>query len=191
MNRLKSSGKSGSLFSIKISGLSFGSYEYKYSADAHEFSDPEVTSKLFPSKINVGITIHKSYSELVAEIHVNAEAALECDLCLSPILSEIEETYKAYFLFESSEEHGQAGDDVRVIEKTASEIDLLEDVRDTLLLAIPLKNVCRDESECKANWEKNKSITYTGEPSNQNEAQSGESDWKKALREIETKLKTN
>lgn len=188
---LKRSGKYDNPFLIKISGLTQGVFEYHFCLDALEFYDQEISDKTFPNKIEVDINLHKSSSEIVAEILVHAIAVLECDLCLRPVSQNVQGRYKVYFLFESSGGKDECEDDVRILDPAASEIDLLEDVRDTLLLGIPLKNVCRDEEACSAYLSENQSASYIAESDEKSQLKDDDSDWQKALKEIEIKLKTN
>ncbi len=190
MSGLKRLGKANGIFIVKIAGLTSGSHQHTCKVKADDFNDPDITAELFPNDIDVDIILHKSHSEIVADITVAAYVKLECDLCLRPVERLIEGSYKVFFLFEATG-LSDNDDDVRVIDKTASEIDLYEDVRETMLLAVPIKNVCEDTTTCQQHLKKNQSVTYTRVEASSETEEESDAEWKKALREIENKLKSN
>lgn len=187
---LRDSEKKG-LIVIKIANLSLGEHCYDFQCTAADFDDTELSEQVFPAPIAVKVVLTKTTSELVAEIAVETKVRLECDRCLAPIQKDLTGLYKIFYLMSHIERHNtnDEDDDVRQIDRNTVDIDLTEDVRETLLLSIPIKNVCENPETCGPEAGKAETVTYhSGEDS---ASEQEETEWQKALKQLENKLNTN
>jgi uncharacterized protein len=167
---------------IKISGLSNGIHDYHFTAQADDFSDDLVQKERFPNPFAIDVRLTKTVSEIVAELSIETIASIECDLCLSPISKKLAGLYRLVFLQTGSADRSE--EEVRFLGKTEGDIDLTEDARETLLLSIPIRNVC--EPIC----EKEKVISFSHEFKTC-ESIPDESDWQKALKKLNIKFNHN
>ncbi|MCS6989559.1 MAG: DUF177 domain-containing protein [Chloroherpetonaceae bacterium] len=127
---------------INVSNLKSGVHRYAFECETRQFGDESLDETRFSAPIHVAVTLTKTVGEIVAELSVRTVVSLECDRCLAPIRKTIQGDYRIVFLRSATTLPDDDGDDVRLLAKNETRIDLTEDVRETLLLAVPMKNVC-------------------------------------------------
>jgi len=153
------------LVKIKISHLSPGQHHYQFMLAVADFQDAALSHTVFSNTVETKVTIDKGMSDMSVTIHVSTVVTLECDRCLAAPAKSV----RAQDL----------QDEMRLLGKNDFEIDLTDDVRDTLLLALPMKNVC--EPACSPSVGK-VSFAAADRPS------APETEWQKALSQISQKL---
>lgn len=137
------------LIEIRLAGLSDGSHEFGFTCTAADFGDPALVEAGFSGEISVGVTAEKLDGELIITINTSATAGLACDLCLAPISAGLEGSYRIWYSYEHAGESGESRDEeYRLIDRNTLSIDLTEDVRETLLLSIPMKITCTNNPDC-------------------------------------------
>jgi len=135
---------------LKISHLSIGLHEFDFEEKVDSF---EIEGKeRFPNPIRVHVKIDKEISNLIIKIHVCTLAHFTCDRCLDEFDREIcEDTELLYSTEQPAVEYGEYSEyndsEIRPYSKDMDMIDISKDVRDTLLLAVPMKVLCRPD--CK------------------------------------------
>ncbi len=134
---------------IKISNLTNGVHRYEFECVASDFADEMIDAERFSMPIFIAATLTKAMTEIVVELSVSTTVSLQCDRCLAPITKTISGDYRILFL-QSANAEKELDDDVRAISKNDTHIDLTTDIRETLLLAVPMKNVCQ-EATCADN----------------------------------------
>ncbi|MCS7013988.1 MAG: DUF177 domain-containing protein [Chloroherpetonaceae bacterium] len=170
--------KGESLVKIKVSHLTQGVHQYRFHLQAKDFQSVAVSETMFPRPVEVRVTLRKGLSEMAVAIELETVATFECDRCLAAIEKRITGMYRIFYTQSGTrvaEELEQ--DEVRWLGKNDFEIDLTDDVRDTLVLAVPMKNVC--EPTCQHLWFRD-STTKT-EPE--------ETEWQRALSQLSQKLR--
>lgn len=135
---------------IKISNLTNGVHRHEFECVASDFADDWIDTERFSGQIFITVTLTKAMTEIVVELSVKTIATLQCDRCLAPISKKLSGDYRILFLKSADAEKDCDDDDVRVLSKNETHIDLTRDVRETLLLAVPMKNVCQ-EGTCAEN----------------------------------------
>lgn len=179
------------LIVIKVANLSLGEHHYEFQCSATDFEAEAISEKAFPSPIDVRVVLNKTTSEIVAGIETETTVQLECDRCLAPIHKTVKGQYKVFYLMSHTERHTMDSDEeteVRQVDKNTVEIDLTEDVRETLLLSIPLKNICDNTESCAQRVGEEEGVIYRyGEKT---ESEPEETEWQKALKQLENKLNT-
>ncbi len=78
---------------------------------------------------------------VLVTLHASASATLECDRTLAVFEQPIEGSYCILFVPPSFAPGKVGYDEVRVFQRSDSEIDLAEAMRDTLVLAVPARKV--------------------------------------------------
>ncbi len=125
------------MFRVSIASLDFGSHtvtEYPSPEDLglapDAFSDVEVT-----------IALDVGDKRVLADFDVAALANLTCDRTLEPFDERIEGRHTVLFVSPELAPDGGETDSLKILPAEAVEVDLTEPVRDTLLLAVPLRKV--------------------------------------------------
>ncbi|NTW50033.1 MAG: DUF177 domain-containing protein [Chlorobiales bacterium] len=179
------------LIVIKVANLSLGEHCYEFQCTAADFDAQEVSEQMFSLPIVVRVVLNKTTAEIVADIETETTANLECDRCLAPIHKAVKGQYKLFYLMRHFERHSMDVDEeteVRQIDKNTVEIDLTEDVRETLLLSIPLKNTCDNLETCALSAGKEEEVVYRyGEQAG---SEQEETEWQTSLKQLDNKLNT-
>lgn len=94
------------------------------------------------SDIHVDVRMDYSGRQLTVVIQASAKAVLQCDRTLVDFTKAISGSWGVLFAPpESIEQEDDGDDDIRPLLATDEEIDLTDIVRDTLLLAIPVRKI--------------------------------------------------
>ena len=147
-------------FEIPITGIQEKSYPFEFLAPSAELE--------LDGCIGLVTLIGKmSYlgSQYRVEAEVNFQTEVECDRCLSPVRSE--HCTELLVVFEMSASALAADSEIAPLQADASSILLDNDVRQAVFLAMPLKNLCRDDCaglciRCGANKNKSDCECETG-----------------------------
>jgi len=108
--------------------------------------------------VEVVVELEKSSPHLFLNNQVRTVGSFVCDRCLDEFSMSLEERVRVVF---SSDPDlvAMADEEIRPLAKDANEIDITDEVRDALLLAVPIKTVCRPDCKglcpgCGANLNK-------------------------------------
>lgn len=128
---------------INISRLSEGVHSYDLETIA---PDLELDDR-FDRPIKVAAMLDKSGKQLRLEAKVETEGQFICDRCLEKFRRSVGAAYSLVYLQESPAFSEPERLETQYISPDTNMIDLGEDVRQFLLLALPIKMLCREE--CK------------------------------------------
>lgn len=100
----------------------------------------------FSNPIEITHLVDRIGDEIFVKTRLRTQAELTCDRCLDQYKMSIDETIDALLTHDDElTEHEE--EDIYLVTQSTREIDISEPVRQTLLLAIPFKKLCRDD--CK------------------------------------------
>lgn len=138
---------------IKISHLTPGVHAFQ-SQMTREVLGLEKPS-IFREPINVKVNLQKFQQNLVVDITLKTVAHFSCDRCLTEFSKELNAKDRITFTMDETLLH-DTRDDIRELGPNDVELDLTSDIREILLLAIPVKVVCREDcvgicANCGAN----------------------------------------
>jgi uncharacterized protein len=123
--------------------LPIGFREYTFSENVEDMNLDE----RFHGNVDVIVHLEKTerFIELRAEIRANAN--LVCDRCAEEFTREIDTKYRMVYLLHESDVSQYSEEDTVILTSEYTVIDISEDVRQFLLLTIPLKLLCSED--CK------------------------------------------
>jgi uncharacterized protein len=127
---------------IKIAGLSEGVHYYKFEEPIESLG---LESPFF-GNLTADVELSKSHSEIILKVDVKVNANFECDRCTKNFVQQLNPVYQVVYLF------GNPPDDnininVIYLHSEADKINIAPEVRDYVLLALPMKMLCMEE--CK------------------------------------------
>ncbi len=141
------------MFKLYIANLQDGVHTQEYIIQPAELSLSD--EECFGQDLRIRLEIEKVGRNLFIIAKLTAPLSLICDRCAEPYTGLLDEAYR--MLFTSDPDMANDEDESTfLIQDTADEIDLTEPLRETVLLAVPLKRLCRPEclglcSHCGAN----------------------------------------
>lgn len=138
------------LIEIRLAGLPSGVHEFDFSCTAGEFNDPVIDSSGFSGNIAVKVVADRSEHEVAVTVTTEVPAMMSCDLCLAPVAMVLKGFYRVYYIFDQERvPDADNADEYRLTDRNTPSIDLTEDVRETLLLSIPMKVTCTGNPDCR------------------------------------------
>ncbi len=117
----------------------------------HEFDFEELPAKWgldnhpnLRTPVHVNVQLEKREASIYVRNRIQTEGQFTCNRCLEEFELPLEDSGRVIF---SSDADLMPDEEVRPYTREAHEIDLTEEVRDLLVLAIPAKLLCRED--CK------------------------------------------
>ena len=127
---------------IKISNLSDGIHNYKFDEAVSELG----LEKPFVEKILVDVKLNKSHNQVILDAKLSINTSFNCDRCNKNYNSVIENSYRMVYLF-GTEPVDSGSINITYLSLDTDKIIIDNDVKDYVLLSIPMKKLCRDD--CK------------------------------------------
>jgi len=126
------------MLTIDITSLSTGIHHLELAPSAEQVNlDPSTFEDI---EVDVVLQYHRD--RILVKLHATATAELTCDRTLEPYDEKIEGAYNVLFGPPSMVgQEGEEFEEVRPLDPSDREIDLTDVVRDTLLLAIPQRQI--------------------------------------------------
>ncbi|TAK52147.1 MAG: DUF177 domain-containing protein [Bacteroidetes bacterium] len=128
---------------IRITQLSEGTHNYHFAVKASELE----LAENFQDLIEITAVLEKTHRQLYFKIQISAKAEFQCDRCADRFYFAIQAPFTVCYGYDESASGNSADDELRLIHPGTPYIDVTEDVRQVILLAIPLKLICNEE--CK------------------------------------------
>ncbi|MBM4167074.1 MAG: DUF177 domain-containing protein [Ignavibacteria bacterium] len=141
---------------IQVETLSNGIHEYKFVVLPEEIFSDDLTVPAdlsiqevpdFQHPIYVAATIEKNTRHVYLKVSIHTIGKFQCDRCVEYFENEIDNSYEAVYRYQSRVPFPlQTGenDDFIILDENNPIIDLSEDVRQTLLLSVPMKLLCKE-----------------------------------------------
>jgi uncharacterized protein len=138
---------------IQLGGLSEGVHQYQFNVAGADLD----IGPGFRRPIVVSATVEKTGNQVFLTAFAEATGTFTCDRCLTEFDAVLTPRYTMVYLFEGAEADRFDRSEVQVIPYSLSVVDITDDVRQTFLLAVPLKLLCSESCKglcpyCGANW---------------------------------------
>ncbi len=126
---------------IQIGSLSEGTHEYHFEVDAADITLGD--GLVNPVKIDA--TLDKTGKQLFLRARIQTSGAFYCDRCTAQFDLVLTPEYRMNYVADETDAQGFDPSEVQILPPGLPIIDLADDVRQTVLLSIPLKLLCRKE----------------------------------------------
>lgn len=139
---------------IRVSGISEGHHRLEFDVPPAAVDLPEG----YGDTLHIDVDVDKSTEQVLVSVTAHADAAFDCDRCLKPLQFPVDASFVLVYSSDPEDFDDDDSDDVRAIDPDDSFVDIGGDVKDYMLLSLPMKIVCEafGESieECDAVVEK-------------------------------------
>jgi uncharacterized protein len=126
---------------LQLMGLPDGSHTFDENLTCDVL---ELSSDRFPGTVALHVVVSKRGNHIYLTLQSVGDAILKCDRCLDSFTLPINTDIQAVYTTDQSLLKDQDDEFLRGLPATG-EIDLSEDVRQMLLLQIPMQLICREE----------------------------------------------
>ena len=138
---------------IRISGLSNGLHEF------HLIHEPIAIGLVesFLKPVEIDAQIDKTANQVYLKAEIRTSGNFQCDRCLDEFEQPISTSYQVFYVYNDVDGGKASPDEFQIIRPDTVYINLTEDIRQTVLLSVPLKLLCSEEckglcSRCGTNW---------------------------------------
>ncbi len=146
------------MLKINISNLNEGENILDYVLNASDF---ELDKDSFTDKININVTLVKDLSQFVMNIKFDTIIKFECDRCLEDFDYLCKGNLELYFKPIPARQHAmddiKEDDNIRFYSVDNKYIDITNDVRDYIILTVPMRHVPEEVDGvcvvCKRNYD--------------------------------------
>jgi len=129
------------MMKIQVAGLSEGIHQYRFCVGSAEL---EPTGQ-FTGDILVHVAVEKVGTQLHLRATVEATGRFQCDRCVSSFERPLRPSYQMHYMADNGEPRQYDPAEVQVLSPGYAVIDIADDVRQTLILSVPLKLLCRED----------------------------------------------
>lgn len=150
---------------IRIASLKEGTNRW---TDEFEAEALELKATAYPHGLAADYVVEKGPGRIAVAVHTRAVGVFTCDRCAEVFEREFAGDCSVVFILRDSPLPGEvSGDDLRSYQRGQEELDVTAEVRDALLLALPMKMLCRENClglcpRCGANLNYEKCRCGTG-----------------------------
>lgn len=129
------------MFKINIHNLKEGEHKYEFTATAKDFDFEDSETEL-NGDVLVKADLFKIGSQMSIKVYLKGKFKFNCDRCTEDYIQEFDTVFDIIYKFEFRgvrEDEITDDDDIKFIPPNTIFIDIKEDVRDFILLSIPMK----------------------------------------------------
>lgn len=126
---------------ISIANLSEGIHTFHLNAEPIDLG----LGENFTDPVFVDVTLDKTGKQVFLKAKVSTSARFLCDRCVDEFRQDLRALYQMVYLYDESDAVKFEREEVCLITQGATLIDITDDVRQYLLLALPLKLLCDEE----------------------------------------------
>ena len=124
---------------IQIGSLSEGTHQYHFEVGAEDIRLGEGFSR----PVKVDTTLDKTGKQLFLQAQIQTTGSFSCDRCTVQFDLALNPDYRMYYVSDEADAQSFDPSEVQVVPSGLPIIDLADDVRQTVLLSVPLKLLCR------------------------------------------------
>ena len=125
---------------IQIGGLSEGIHQYGFTVPA---SDLDLGDQ-FAADVDVEATLDKTSNQILLTAKLTVMGDFVCDRCIGSFQRKLAPSYTMLYALEGSEPAHLDPSEFQIMPPGLHIIDIAEDIRQSILLAVPLKLLCRE-----------------------------------------------
>jgi uncharacterized protein len=127
---------------IQLSGLPKGPQAFSHKCKAGEYLDDRDT---FPGNMVISATIAKEGNALRLNLDMELPGHFVCDRCGGTFDQLHHCSSEYFFAFDETGEIPDYNPEIAVIPKGAINLDVSQEIRDTVILGLPSKILCRED----------------------------------------------
>jgi len=138
------------MFKIHISNLRDGEHEYEFNINKNDFVKFELNEIGFKEDIKVKTHLYKSGNQFDLKTTLEGRFDLQCDRCIEPFIMKFSKSFEVVFKYDFAIEREALDndeDEIKFIKPKTGFIDLSEDIRDYIVLSIPMKKAPEEKDD--------------------------------------------
>jgi uncharacterized protein len=134
---------------INIGTLKEGSQQIELSADDNELG---LERNLIKGNVDIILVFFKTIHQLDLKVIISGFLKMECDRCLDEFDKAFESGFEIVFVQKASRERVIDEDYIRTYNPSMQTIDITKDIKETIILSIPMKKVPDEKPDGSCSW---------------------------------------
>jgi uncharacterized protein len=134
---------------INISSLKDGSQQLNLVSDTKEIGLEESFSS---GPIDIDLELTKTIHQLDIKAKIHGKLNVECDRCLEDFPMPLETGFEVVFVMRQKREEVINEDYIRTYEPHMRQVDITNDLKEMILLAVPMKKVPEEKPDGSCSW---------------------------------------
>jgi uncharacterized protein len=127
---------------IQLSGLPKGPQTFRHKCKAGEYLDDQ---NMFPGDLYVTATIAREGNALRLNLDTESPGHFVCDRCGCSFEQRHQCSSEYFFAFDETGDVPEYNPEIAIIPKGAITLDISQEIRDTVILGLPSKILCRQD----------------------------------------------
>lgn len=127
---------------INITGLKDGEHNYNFSESSSGY---ELNELSFDSNIDSEVKLYKSHNQLSVNVNLDTKLVFQCDRCLKDFTYDLKTDFEIVYQYSFDkieiDSQDESTEDLIYISPDTGFIDLKNEVRDFILLSVPMKKI--------------------------------------------------
>lgn len=136
--------KAQNQYSIQFTGLKTGRHDFEFEVDKKFFDSIEY-SEIQDGKLHVALALDKHTNMLILDFAITGDVNVPCDRCGEDFLLSL--TAKERLIIKFGDETTEVAEDVLVISRNDSEINVAHFIYEYIILALPQRRI-HPEGKC-------------------------------------------
>lgn len=129
------------MLKININNLHDGEHNYDFVISPTEF-DFKIDFVEIVTDVFVNANLYKTGGQIAVNVEIKGKFKLQCDRCLEDYVDDFENEFDMIYKFDyDGDDIENEDDDIKFISPKTNYIDLKNDVRDYILLSVPMRKV--------------------------------------------------
>ena len=128
---------------IRISQLPPGVHSYHLSCRPQDLD----LGSQFTGSVDVDAEVDKTQRQLYLKVNIAAAGRFSCDRCIEEFELALPARYSMFYVYDHMDLGRYPADEVQELRPDTTHIDLVHDVREMILLSVPLKLLCREDCQ--------------------------------------------
>jgi uncharacterized protein len=105
----------------------------------------------------VDVNLEKTSNQLYLKAAIQAAGTFQCDRCVEEFDKGLNTSYTMFYVYDDLDATTYEESQVQVLSPDTTHLDLTKDIREMVMLAVPMKLLCRENcqglcSRCGRNW---------------------------------------
>ncbi|MEO6696192.1 MAG: DUF177 domain-containing protein [Ignavibacteria bacterium] len=130
---------------INISNLQDGEHIYSFTATSKEL---EIETVDIASDVLIEANLYKTGNQFDLNVKISGKFKLLCDRCIEDYVQGFDNSFEVIYKFDFVQDDIENDDDdIKFIPPKTNYINLVEDVRDYIVLSVPMKQVPEEKDD--------------------------------------------
>jgi len=139
------------MFKINIHNLKEGEQKYEFTAKYDDLNLGDVEFSI-PGEIKIDIILYKIVNQISVKAFLKGKFEFDCDRCTEKYIQDFDTDFEIIYKYDFREKQtgiSETDDDIKIIPHNTIFIDIKEDIRDFIMLSVPLRKVPEEnEGKC-------------------------------------------